>query len=69
VGVCGGIAGDPRGAIILAGLGVSELSMNLPSIAAIKARLRGISLAQAKTVAVKALACKTAAEVRDLLLP
>lgn len=69
VGVCGGIAGDPRGAIILAGLGVSELSMNLPSIAAIKARLRGISLAQAKTVAVKALACKTAAEVRELLLP
>lgn len=69
VGVCGGIAGDPRGAIILAGLGVSELSMSLPSIAAIKARLRGISLAQAKTLAAKALACKTADEVRELSLP
>ena len=69
VGVCGGIAGDPRGAIILAGLGVNELSMSLPSIAAIKARLRGISQAQAKTLATKALACKTADEVRELIFP
>ena len=28
VGVCGGIAGDPRGALILAGLGVHELSLD-----------------------------------------
>ncbi len=27
VGVCGGIAGDPFGACLLAGLGVHELSM------------------------------------------
>ncbi|XHR29669.1 MAG: phosphoenolpyruvate--protein phosphotransferase [Chthoniobacteraceae bacterium] len=69
VGVCGGIAGDPRGAIILAGLGVTELSMSLPSIAAIKARLRKISLAQARTIAAKALTCQSAAEVRDLIIP
>jgi signal transduction protein with GAF and PtsI domain len=34
------MAGDPKGAMILAGLGVSELSMSIPSVAAIKARLR-----------------------------
>jgi phosphocarrier protein FPr len=69
VGVCGGIAGDPRGAMILTGLGVAELSMSIPSIAAVKAKLRHISLAQAQTLARKALACQTAAEVRSLPLP
>jgi phosphoenolpyruvate-protein kinase (PTS system EI component) len=69
VGVCGGAAGDPRGALILAGLGVRELSMSLPSIAAVKARLRGISYANAKSFAKQALACKTAGEVHALSLP
>lgn len=69
VGVCGGVAGDPRGAIILAGLGVAELSMSIPSIAAVKAQLRGVSLSKAKAFARQALACKTADEVRALNLP
>jgi phosphoenolpyruvate-protein phosphotransferase len=69
VGVCGGIAGDPQGAILLAGLGVSELSMSIPSIAAVKARLRGISLAYAQTLAKQALDCRNAAEVRRLPFP
>ncbi|GAB4211417.1 MAG: phosphoenolpyruvate--protein phosphotransferase [Roseiflexaceae bacterium] len=66
VGVCGGIAGDPHGAVILTGLGVAELSMSIPSVAAVKARLRRISLAQAQAVAKQALACSTAADVRRL---
>ncbi len=66
VGVCGGIAGDPKGAAILAGLGVSELSVPIPSIAAIKAQLRRLSLARAQALARHALACRTAAEVRGL---
>jgi phosphoenolpyruvate-protein phosphotransferase len=69
VGVCGGIAGEPLGALILTGLGVTELSMSLPSIAAVKAYMRGYSLAQAKQFATRALNCKTAAEVRGLPLP
>ena len=69
VGVCGGAAGDPRGAVILTGLGVRELSMSLPSIAAVKAHLRGISFAKAKIFAKQALACKTAGEVHALPLP
>jgi len=66
VGVCGGIAGDPLGAVILTGLGVSELSVGIPSIAAIKAHIRGLSLAEMQRVAQRALQCYTAAEVRSL---
>jgi phosphoenolpyruvate-protein phosphotransferase len=66
VGVCGGIAGDPLGAEILTGLGVTELSMSIPSVAAVKAHLRGVSQASTKALARKALACSTADEVRAL---
>ncbi len=66
VGVCGGMAGDPKGAAILAGLGVTELSMSIPSLAAIKARLRTQSLADMQALAQRALACVNAAEVRGL---
>lgn len=69
VGVCGGVAGDPLGALILTGLGVTELSMSLPSVAAVKATMRGYSSAQAKELARRALACATAGEVRALPLP
>jgi multiphosphoryl transfer protein len=66
VGVCGGVAGDPIGAAILTGLGVAELSMSLPSIAAVKATLRKIKLTDAQNLARRALACSTASEVRQL---
>ncbi|HEX6042661.1 phosphoenolpyruvate--protein phosphotransferase [Longimicrobium sp.] len=69
VGVCGGIAGDPMGALILTGLGVAELSMSLPSVAAVKASLRRYSLAQAQAFAKRALARDTARQVRELPLP
>ena len=66
VGVCGGVAGDPLGAAILSGLGVAELSMSLPSIAAVKASLRKMKLTDAQNLARRALTCSTASEVRQL---
>ncbi|MGB3310977.1 MAG: phosphoenolpyruvate--protein phosphotransferase [Nodosilinea sp.] len=66
VGVCGGLASDPQGAKILAGLGVKELSMDIPSIPKVKAQLRGASMKQMKRLAQRALACRTADEVRAL---
>ncbi|MDQ2887508.1 MAG: phosphoenolpyruvate--protein phosphotransferase [Chloroflexota bacterium] len=66
VGVCGGLAGDPKGAVILTGLGVSELSVSVPSIAAIKAEIRSRSHADMQNIAQQALLCRTAAEVRSL---
>src|SRR5512133_675425 len=44
VGVCGELAGDPAAAILLAGLGVAELSMAPSRIPEVKATLRGLSL-------------------------
>lgn len=66
VGVCGGLAGEPLGAVILAGLGVQELSMVIPSVAAIKAQLRTIRIVDARKIAQQALACSTVKQVREL---
>jgi phosphoenolpyruvate-protein phosphotransferase len=67
VGVCGGLAGDPKGATILTGLGVSELSVSVPSVASIKEHIRNHSFAEMEQIAQQALQCRTAAEVRSLL--
>jgi multiphosphoryl transfer protein len=66
VGVCGGVAGEPLGAVILIGLGVTELSVSIPSIAAIKACVRNVSMADARNLARRALACDSAEAVRGL---
>lgn len=66
VGVCGGLAGDPFGASLLAGLGVKELSMTPREAPAVKARLRESSLADLARLAERALAADSAAEVRAL---
>jgi multiphosphoryl transfer protein len=67
VGVCGGMAGDPLGAVILIGLGVTELSVSIPSVAAIKARVRTVSMREAQDLARRALACDSAEAVRGLV--
>ena len=66
VGVCGGAASDVRGAEILIGLGVTELSITVPSIPSIKAHLRHVALHDLQTLAHQALTCRTADEVRAL---
>lgn len=66
VGVCGNMAADPMAAPILVGLGVDELSVSIPNVAALKAQIRALSMAQAEAVARAALGCATAAEVRAL---
>jgi len=66
VGVCGGLAGDPQGAAILAGLGVDELSMSPRDIPAIKARLRASTHSALVEMARQALDCDSATEIRAL---
>ena len=66
VGVCGGAASDTKGASILVGLGVKELSVTVPTIPTIKAHFRKTSLTDLQVLAQQALACRTAAEVRAL---
>jgi len=66
VGVCGGIAGDPFGAALLTGLGVTELSMTPRDIPAVKARIRGSDKAALEALAARALEMEGAADVRAL---
>ncbi|ALE58401.1 phosphoenolpyruvate--protein phosphotransferase [Paraburkholderia sp. RL17-368-BIF-A] len=66
VGVCGGLAGDPLGASILAGLGVDELSMSSRDIPAVKSRLRASRLDALQALARRALDCEDVDAVRAL---
>ena len=66
VGVCGGLAGDPFGAALLTGLGVTELSMTPRDLPAVKARLRASDLPALQALAALALTVESAAEVRAL---
>lgn len=66
VGVCGGLAGEPLGAALLAGLGVDELSMSTGDLTTIKALLRRHSITELKELAQRALDCDGADEVRAL---
>lgn len=66
VGVCGGIAGDPFGACLLAGLGVHELSMTPRDVSAVKARLRASEIGDLRALAARACAQEDAAGVRAL---
>ncbi|WP_020391807.1 phosphoenolpyruvate--protein phosphotransferase [Kribbella catacumbae] len=66
VAVCGDLASDPDAAVLLAGLGVHELSAVGPQVPTIKARLRKTNLANATKLAAKALQLDSAAAVRAL---
>jgi multiphosphoryl transfer protein len=68
VGVCGEMAGDPLCAVLLTGLGVTELSMSPSLIPEVKAALRGVSLQDAERVAAAALNVCDAEAARALAL-
>jgi len=65
VAVCGDLASDPQAAVLLAALGVDELSAVGPQVPLIKARLRQSDLSQVDTASV--LAARDANQVRGLL--
>ncbi|HEX3758933.1 MAG TPA: phosphoenolpyruvate--protein phosphotransferase [Kofleriaceae bacterium] len=69
VGVCGELAADPAAVPILVGLGVDELSVNVPAVPAVKAQIRALSFAQARELAVRVLGLATAGEVRKAIPP
>jgi phosphocarrier protein FPr len=66
VGVCGGTAGEPQAIPILVGLGVDELSVGLPLVPAVKARIREFSLEECQALAAQALEMEEASQVRAL---
>jgi phosphoenolpyruvate-protein phosphotransferase len=66
-GVCGEMAGDPRLAPLLVGLGVDELSMTPASIPAVKQALAAHTLTELRALAEHALRATTLNEVERLL--
>ena len=66
VGVCGELASDPAAAPVLIGLGVTELSVNTPSIPAVKQAVRRVDAEVARALADEALRLSSATEVRAL---
>ncbi|MEV7972032.1 phosphoenolpyruvate--protein phosphotransferase [Cellulomonas sp. NPDC089187] len=68
VGVCGESASDPLMALVLTGLGVTSLSMSPSAVPAVRAALRGHTLAQCQAIAAAARAARTAPEARAAAL-
>ncbi|WP_050288538.1 phosphoenolpyruvate--protein phosphotransferase [Yersinia intermedia] len=66
VSLCGEMAGDPMGALLLVGLGYRNLSMNGRSVARIKYLLRNIDLADATALAERVLSAQMTTDVRHL---
>jgi len=50
LGICGELAGDPEGAVLLLAMGYDILSMNATSLPKVKKALRNINLAEAREV-------------------
>ena len=67
IAVCGELAGDLAGALILAGLGIRELSMDAGRLDGIRLALRGVTLSRLEKLARAALAAETAGQVRELV--
>jgi phosphoenolpyruvate-protein phosphotransferase len=73
VAVCGELAGDPLGALVLVGLGVDELSADAGSLDRVRAALASVTMVQLADLARGVLVATDAASVRamarELLTP
>lgn len=67
VSVCGDIASDPEAAPLLLGLGIDSLSVPAAAVPSIKAVVRGLDLADCRSLAADVLTMLTAAEVRSYI--
>lgn len=62
--VCGELAGDPSGALLLMGMGFDALSMNAPSLPRVRAAIRRVSIEDARSLVAETLSLPTTAVVR-----
>ena len=65
-GICGSLASDPAAVPVLTGLGVQELSVSVPALPLVKAKVRELDFIQCQEIAKKALTVDSADEVRKL---
>jgi phosphoenolpyruvate-protein phosphotransferase len=67
VAVCGEMAGDPVGAVLLVGLGVDELSMGPASFGPVKRAVGARTHEDLRSLARRAMSLRSAPEVRELV--
>lgn len=68
VGICGELAGDPMGAVLLLAMGYDRLSMNATSLPKVKKALRNLNLAEAREVLDEVMLMEDAASVQGRLV-
>ncbi len=66
ISVCGEVAGDPLGALMLISIGYRELSMNYTSVPLVKYILRHVNMSELQEVFAKAIKLQDAIEIRNL---
>lgn len=64
ISVCGELAGDPAGIMLLAAMGYRHFSMNSSNLAKIKWLLRRVEMAELALLLPEVLACESARQVR-----
>lgn len=65
--VCGEMASTPAYAVLLVGLGATDLSMTPSAIPRVRRAVAGISSKDARSIATECLGCETADEVENLV--
>jgi len=67
VGLCGEMAGDPRVAVLLVGLGLDELSVSPFDVPRVKAALASVDCGRAQAIAQHCLTLACAPDIREYL--
>jgi phosphotransferase system enzyme I (PtsP) len=67
IGICGEVAGDPEGAVLLLAMGYNVLSMNSTSLPRVKKTLRNISLQDAEALLAEIMQLEDVADVHARL--
>jgi len=67
VSLCGEMAADPLNALLLAGLGITDISMSSPSIPKVKQAVLGATFKSAKLLAGKILTLESSSEIASFL--
>jgi phosphotransferase system enzyme I (PtsP) len=65
--VCGELAGDPMGAVLLLGMGIDILSMSAGSLPRIKWVIRSFTHSDARKLLADALNCRKPGDIRQML--
>ena len=67
ISLCGELAGDPAGALLLMAMGFNTLSMNAPSLPKVRAAIRRVTLHDAKALLAEIMGLDTPFQVHEHL--